>query len=109
MNFKVNSFIRDIRDRNIKSKIIETVKHKDGNYLTLSNKEVIDEQFFESWKPEDGEYCWMWDNKNNLQLREFKELETNGLYKPYGSVMGFKNCEPLIGELPTLILIKNKG
>ena len=58
------------------------------------------------WTPQEGEYCWFWDFKDNLQLRKF-EKEENDRYQPYGSVMGFSHCEPFFGELPSILVTMN--
>ena len=56
----------------------------------------------ERWIPEDGEYCWFWDVRENVQIRKFREMSGNK-FKPYGSVMGFTYCVEFIGELPKIL------
>jgi hypothetical protein len=53
------------------------------------------------WTPVEDEFCWFWDTVGNLQMRRFEKMD-GARYQPHGSVMGFKFCEPFLGEIPTV-------
>lgn len=58
--------------------------------------------FCSKWTPEESELCWFWDTRDNLTVREFEEMYQS-TFKPKGSVMGYKYCEPFLGERPTIL------
>lgn len=60
------------------------------------------EDMCELWIPRKDDWCWFWDNPDNLQLRKFLKMDRD-LFQPYESVMGFKYCEPYFGEIPTIL------
>lgn len=58
--------------------------------------------FCSKWEPEESELCWFWDTRDNLTVREFEEMYQSK-FKPKGAVMGYKYCEPFLGERPSLL------
>ena len=68
------------------------------------------------WQPEEGEWCWFWNNEKDLTLQKFwkkqqdyfivvfcEKHKTDGLISYDVTENHFKNCEPFIGQLPTFL------
>lgn len=105
--FKVGDWVRYY---NRKEPFKITKIHNDTKGMNAKWKYVADQYTYtkdmlKHWQPQEGEWCWFWDNTDNLQLRKFWEMDKINphLFQPYGSVMGFKYCEPFLGTLPSCV------
>lgn len=103
--FKIGTYIRNKDYSSLILKIISKSFVGELEYYILSNSMQVQGIHLKKWIPLNNEFCWFWDNEENLQLRKFDCMD-NKLFKPYDSVMGYKNVEPFFGELPTILNLK---
>lgn len=70
----------------------------------------------ELWKPKNGEWCWFWDNTNDIpllsplcsileyeifgSLLSLSETEDDGERITHHEKYIWKNCQPFIGKVP---------
>lgn len=107
------------------NKTKEVIINSDKNSVSTTNWSVIGiysntYASLELWEPKGGEYCWFWNEPSDvpilaklISIEYFLERPTEYKIKTPSYIsetvyscmtyMYFKNCEPFIGQLPTIL------
>lgn len=118
--FKVGDWVSNRQITSIIKQIIRTSNNSDS--LTVGNEQcginVMLKTDVELWQPKAGEWCWFYNSltatptlsklisiesiyeRPEIYLAETPSCVSKTSYG-YSSSMGFKYCEPFIGQLPT--------
>ena len=75
-----------------------------GKHESIEHKLALYKRLCVLWEPKQDTYNWFWNNSLHQQyplLAMFEKMNTDGTYET--DIGKFDNCEPFIGELPTLI------
>lgn len=124
--FKVGDWIRvktDTFEYDGTARISKGVKRLSKSDMWLFNEnhyKCNPDNYIEHWQPKPGEWCWFWNEPSNIPILvklisieyflerpiEYKiktpSYISETLYS-YTKYMYFKNCEPFIGQLPTIL------
>lgn len=88
---------------NIDGRIIKASKDFDPNSEDI---------WWHKWQPEQGEWCWFWNNNKQPFLAQLEQIDDDNSYLTIQGLHGsyddlsdacynFSFCEPFIGQLPS--------
>lgn len=101
--FKINDIVRLVNTPHIISRV--EIVNDANNLVLLENEILIDHDLIKLWEPEEGEWCWFWDDSSDFpDLRKFFKLHTfKNHVRQYLTLNGeyYTHCEPFWGDLPT--------
>lgn len=95
-------------------------KDENGKFFIIypdGSGEYLKDIKYEKWQPKEGEWCWFWGDGMRMpiidrfiQKTEYADYtaETGINLNRYSIYKDFKNCEPFIGELPTVLKSSNE-
>lgn len=76
-----------------------------GNVCKLMwDQNFINEDIWELWEPNEGDWCWFCEEPENFPLDfvldKFLRKDHIGNYKTFYNGASFEYCFPFLGELP---------
>ena len=116
-NFKLGDWAR-VTEGHAKNNIFK-VTGLLGTDILLGNCFNYKADHCKLWAPEEGEWCWFWNDETDIpRLRQFLypsnifDRPTVYITQPdpatvmsrtYWGIESYKYCEPFIGQLPTIL------
>ena len=110
-----------IKPEESKFKVGDWVRAPSGCVYQINETNILHgTKHFIQWQPKEGEWCWFWNDSDDIpilakliSIEYFLERPTEYKIKTPSYIsetvyscmtyMYFKNCEPFIGQLPTIL------